>query len=250
MKTCQALLAVCAYAILPLHGADLSDLTYTTTDGKVTITDCDEAASGELVIPDTIEGNPVTRIGNNAFRVCTNLTNITFGENSKLTSIGDYAFFECANLTSITIPDGVTSIGVWAFRDCANLKTVTFLGDAPTLGSNVFSGVNTNVIEIRIRENATGFDQEFAGLKVAILAFLRFEIREILYNKTQNTFTLTWKSNRDKMYALYFSETLEEFDADVNDSIPSGGNSTTYGPFNNPIPDSRKLFFKAEEIEE
>ena len=31
---------------LPLHGADLSDLIYTTTDGKVTITDCVTGASG------------------------------------------------------------------------------------------------------------------------------------------------------------------------------------------------------------
>ena len=79
MKSLQALLAVFACAVLPLHAADLNDLTYTTTDGEVTITDCDEAASGELVIPDTIEGNPVT-------------------------SIGDFAFSNCSSLTSITIP--------------------------------------------------------------------------------------------------------------------------------------------------
>ena len=63
MKPLQALLALFACAFLPLHAADLSDLTYTTADGKVTITDCNEAATGELIIPDTIEGNPVTSIG-------------------------------------------------------------------------------------------------------------------------------------------------------------------------------------------
>ena len=68
MNTCQALLAVCACAILPLHGADLSDLIYTTTDGKVTITDCVTGASGALIIPTTIKGKPVTSIGDNDTR--------------------------------------------------------------------------------------------------------------------------------------------------------------------------------------
>ena len=42
-------------------------LTWTMTDGEVSITDCNEAATGELVIPDTIGGNPVTSIGDAAF---------------------------------------------------------------------------------------------------------------------------------------------------------------------------------------
>ena len=63
MKPIQALLALFACAFLPLHAASLDDLTWTTTGGEVTITDCKSGASGELVIPNTIEGNPVTSIG-------------------------------------------------------------------------------------------------------------------------------------------------------------------------------------------
>ena len=70
MKSLQALLALFACAVLPLHAADLSDLTWTTTAGGVTITDCDQAATGELVIPNTIDFNPVTSIGRTAFALC------------------------------------------------------------------------------------------------------------------------------------------------------------------------------------
>ena len=63
MKHLTEFLALFLFASLLLHAADLSALTYATNDGEVTITDCDEAAPGELVIPDTIEGNPVTSIG-------------------------------------------------------------------------------------------------------------------------------------------------------------------------------------------
>ena len=56
MKHLTGFLALFLFAVLPLSAADLSDLTYTTTGGEVSITGCDTAATGELVIPDTIEG--------------------------------------------------------------------------------------------------------------------------------------------------------------------------------------------------
>ena len=56
--------------------ADLSDLTWTTDAGAVTITDCDPAAAGTLDIPPTIGGNPVRAIGDDAFRSCTDLAQL------------------------------------------------------------------------------------------------------------------------------------------------------------------------------
>ena len=47
MKPLQALLALFAFAFLPLNAASLDDLTYTTTNGEVTITECNESATDE-----------------------------------------------------------------------------------------------------------------------------------------------------------------------------------------------------------
>ena len=55
--------------------------TYTISNGKVEITDCDTSISGDVKIPSILGGYPVT-------------------------SIGGYAFFNCSRLTCVTIPDG------------------------------------------------------------------------------------------------------------------------------------------------
>ena len=52
-------------------------LKYETEGDAVTITGCDEDASGKLVIPALIEGKSVTPIGDGAFLPCTSLTSIT-----------------------------------------------------------------------------------------------------------------------------------------------------------------------------
>ena len=82
-----------------------------------------EGTGGDVVIPETHNGLPVTSIGANAFYDCRDLTSVTIPDS--VTSIGGSAFDNCISLTSVTIPDSVTSIGNSAFQGCASLTSIT-----------------------------------------------------------------------------------------------------------------------------
>ena len=78
--------------------------------------------TGEVIIPETYEGKPVTSIANSGFADNSNLTSVIIP--NSVTSIGDYAFNKCIGLTSIMIPNSVTSIGVNVFSNCSGLTSI------------------------------------------------------------------------------------------------------------------------------
>ena len=134
------LFGVIGIGMLTASAASVDDLTYDIYNEQVTITDCNESASGKLIIPDTIEGYSVTSIGNWAFEGCTGLTSVTIGNG--VTSIGYDAFSGCTGLTSITIPDSVTSIGEKAFEGCAGLTRVIVPDSVISIDQGAFKDCN------------------------------------------------------------------------------------------------------------
>lgn len=111
--------------------------TYTVSNGEVTITDCDESVMGEIVIPDTINGYPVTTIGRQAFDWCENITTIQLPNSVK--SIEYASFYGCYSLIGINLPNGVTNIGNSAFRSCYDLKSIIIPESISEIGTSVFS---------------------------------------------------------------------------------------------------------------
>ena len=87
--------------------------------------------------------------------------------------------------------------------------------------------------------------EEMLGLAIP------FEFTNIIYNAAEDGFRLEWNSKPNKTYALYFSESLAEFDADIDDSITSQGETTVYPGEDewlpNPLEGAPKLFFRIEE---
>lgn len=128
----------------------VADFTYTTNNGAITITGY-VGAGGNVIIPDTLNGYPVTSIGANAFLNVSGMTNVVFG--SGVTSIGDHAFDSCSHLTSVTIPATVTNLGTYAFENCLNLSQALFQGNAP----NVDGGAGSTDSTVFAGENGTAY---------------------------------------------------------------------------------------------
>lgn len=123
-----------------------SDFQYAVgEDGGITITQY-IGADPSIVIPEKIEGKPVTVIGTGAFgqnptvesvsmpdsvtqievcafSECTALTTVRLS--NRLESIDEYAFFSCKTLSDIALPDSLTYLGPSAFSLCESLKHIT-----------------------------------------------------------------------------------------------------------------------------
>ena len=111
---------------------------YIMSDGTAQIVEYTGSAKN-LVLPEKLDGHPVTHIGDQAFRKCYSLVTVVIPDS--VTSIGENAFSGCGNLTSIAIPDSVTRIGETAFNNCSKLNA-TVSRDSYALEYCMANGVN------------------------------------------------------------------------------------------------------------
>ena len=105
----------------------------------------------------------LTSISTQLFLGCSSLSSLTIP--SSVTIIGDRAFLGCSKLTNLTIPRSVSYIGDNAFQLCSNLKAVYFLGDAPSKGAAIFSGIIPTIYYLA---GTVGWGPAFAGCPTAL----------------------------------------------------------------------------------
>lgn len=121
---------------------DSETATYTLkysekNDGTATITGYEGTVSGELRIPENIDGYSVTKIGIHAFEDCYRITKVVIP--SSVTEIGDEAFYGCSGLTNMSIPSSVIHIGSSAFYRCVGLTSVIISSGVTSIGENAFA---------------------------------------------------------------------------------------------------------------
>lgn len=94
-----------------------SDFAYTADGGEVTITDY-IGTSEHVLIPDAIDGLPVTALGHRAFYEKT-VTTVVVPDS--VTEIGDLCFSGDNYLVSLTLPDGLSELPYAALESCFRL---------------------------------------------------------------------------------------------------------------------------------
>ncbi len=176
------------YRVRPLSVDE--QYTYITNNGVITITKY-IGPGGDLIIPDKINGLPVTVIGLEAFVDCSSLTNVIIP--GSVTTIQERAMQHCTSLMTVGIGDGVTIIDEYAFSGCTSLTRVTMPNSLAVIDQGAFSEC-TSLTSINIPTSVTRIGNgTFAGcssltsITVDALNPAYNSLDGVLFNKSRTT---------------------------------------------------------------
>jgi hypothetical protein len=138
-------------------------------------------------------------------------------------------------------------VRIWARGD--NCCTQRFQNLTINLYDDDGTG-NPGILTSTVAFPGTGPSGDVGPLEISLasgsLSFTPFLITDFTYDPNTSRFTLTWNSLPGRFYGIYFSSDLTDWGADVNDSIESQGDSTTFS-FDHPLPLAKELFFRVED---
>lgn len=139
--------------------------------GNARITGYSATVPTNFIIPDTMGGLIVTKIGANAFNgACQSMVNLTIA--NSIENIEAFAFYECYNLTGLTLGTGLLDIGENAFGGCTSLSNlvipdnVTELGNLAFVNCDALTNLTLGNSLISIGEGTFGYCQALISLTI------------------------------------------------------------------------------------
>ena len=134
-------------------------------EGEASVIRIDKNAKGEITVPATVDGVPVTEIHTaGAYEFvpdgCPNVTKITLPDS--ITGINYCAFSSFTKLEEISIPAGVEYIGWRAFENCSALRKITLPEGLEEIGEEAFLNCTSleefNIPSSVVSINGSAFD--------------------------------------------------------------------------------------------
>ena len=143
--SCFALTILMVLTIFPMsvcaENGNSTIFEYIVEFGNAQIVGIDESASGDIVIPENINGYTVTGIGNGF----------------------EFILESCDKITSITLPDSVKSIGANSFAGMDKLETVNIGKGVTEIHSPAFTGC-PKLTAINVDENNRNYSSDEQGV--------------------------------------------------------------------------------------
>ena len=161
------------------------------------------------------------------------------------------------HVAAVWTSDGIGGGQLTVYRDGVQQtsRTTTFtprdindvnnwLGRSNWTGDNYLEG---NLNEFRIYEGAmndAAVQASYTAGPDAAIGSGGLEITAFDYDQNNDQITLTFRSVPGRVYNIFWSPDLIDFNNELIDGIPATGTSTTVGPLANPSPGASRLFFR------
>jgi hypothetical protein len=178
---CAVLLTLAPQARAFGENGSETDYSFTITDGQAMITGY-QGAGGDVTVPGTLGGAPVTRIGANAFSQQKAITGLTLPEG--VISLEAGALYGCTAMARVTLPESLAYIGGRAFGECSGLAAIIIpAGVKEILPLAFYTGTLT---DITVETGNTRYE--------AVDGVLFDKIEKVLHSyparKTEDTYTV------------------------------------------------------------
>lgn len=174
-----------------LHKPLPDDFTYEeNSDGSVTITGY-KGKQTSFMLPDMIDGKTVSCIAENAFAE-SNIMEV--GLPDTITRVMDNAFYHCEDLTFVGFSEGLASIGESAFGSCGNLASVDLPESLQSIGNLAFAEDALSEVTIPASVEKIGYaafamfaSAGFEKIDVSDANRTYYSVQGVLFGKTDSS---------------------------------------------------------------